>query len=477
VIFTSYTYLLFLFAGVVLHWSVPSRFRNALLIVLSYVFYCSWRWQFGFLLLGVSAFTWAFGALLARRDGSRPLLALGVTIELAPLAYYKYSGFLVGNVNALASDLGWTARLHVPDVILPLGISFFTFQGIAYLVDVANGETPIARADHFLLYKAFWPQLIAGPIIRPHEIRDQIASLRSIEYPDVAEGMKRILHGFFKKGVLADTLAPYVDAVFQSTARPGAVDGLIGILAFSMQIYFDFAGYSDIAIGSARLLGFRFPENFDYPYMARSPQEFWNRWHMTLTRWIRDYVFTPLAFASRRQPKLGLVWLLVAMAVCGLWHGGRWTFVLWGVWHGALLVANQTVFRRLWPGFDKPGVPHGWLVQGLGWVTTMLAVTLGWLLFRSQTVAQATSLLAGIVTLRGGVHPTVLRENGVLLVVAFCLGLLAQHALRGPARRVLAKLRDYGPGYNAVKAVGYAAMLLVVVVFESDVKAFVYFQF
>ena len=476
-IFTSYTYVSFLLVGVILHWSFPPRLRNALLIVLSYGFYCSWRWQFGFLLLGVSIFTWVFGAWLARREGSRPLLAIGVAVELAPLAYYKYSGFLVGNVNALASGLGWTSHLPAPDVILPLGISFFTFQGIAYLVDVANGEAPIARADHFLLYKAFWPQLIAGPIIRPHEIREQIASERHIEYADVSEGVKRILQGFFKKGVLADTLAPYVDAVFQSTARPGALDALVGILAFSMQIYFDFAGYSDIAIGSARLLGFRFPENFDYPYAARSPQEFWSRWHMTLTRWIRDYVFTPLAFASRRQPRLALVWLVAAMALCGLWHGGRWTFVLWGIWHGALLLANQTVLRRLWSGFDKGPARRSWLAQGAGWLTTMLGVTLGWVLFRSQSVAQAVSLITTIVTLRGGLRPMVLRENGVLVVAAFFCGLLALQALRGPGGRMMSWLATYRLGYSTVKAVAYAALVLAVVVFESDVKAFVYFQF
>jgi alginate O-acetyltransferase complex protein AlgI len=475
-IFTSYTYLLFLVVAVLLHWSLPQRFRNALLIVLSYGFYCSWRWQYGFLLLAVSIFTWLFGALLSRRENNRRLLALGIIVELGPLVYYKYSGFIVANLEGLAASLGYAPHLHLPDVILPLGISFFTFQGIAYLVDVANGEHPIDRMDHFLLYKAFWPQLIAGPIIRPHEIRDQIAAVRHVDYADVAEATKRILYGFFKKGVLADTLAPYVDAVFQPTARPGAIDGAIGIIGFSMQIYFDFAGYSDIAIGSARLIGFRFPENFDYPYVARSPQDFWNRWHMTLTRWIRDYVFTPLAFASRRQPKIALLWLVLAMALCGLWHGGRWTFVLWGIWHGVLLLANQTFLRGLWSGFDKPA-KRGRFARAMAWLLTMLGVALGWVLFRSQTVAQAASIVTGIVTLRGGLRPTVLRENGVLLVVAFALGLGLEQVLKGPAVRIMGRLRGHESVGSAIRALGYAALVLAVTVFESDVKAFVYFQF
>jgi alginate O-acetyltransferase complex protein AlgI len=476
-IFTSYTYLVFLAIAFVLHWSVPRRLRNALLIALSYGFYCSWKWPFGFLLLAVSGFTWTYAAFLARRDGNRGLLAIGVAVELSPLVYYKYSGFLAANATAIASAIGSRWHAPVPDVVLPLGISFFTFQGIAYLVDVANGEAPMRRADHFLLYKAFWPQLIAGPIIRPHEIRDQIAADRLIEYPDLSAGIKRIMIGFFKKAVLADTLAPYVDAVFQPTARPGALDCAVGTVAFAMQIYFDFSGYSDIAIGSARLMGFQFPENFDYPYMARSPQEFWNRWHMTLTRWIRDYVFTPLAFSFRRRPKLAPLWVVFAMALCGLWHGSRWTFVAWGIWHGVLLLANHTVLRRVWSGFDDPARRSQVATRLVAWVTTTFAVLVGWVLFRAQTLAQARSMIVTMSTVRGGLRPTVLRENGVLIVAAFGGGLLLVQVLRTPVARVLERLRSYVAGYRALRALAYAALVLTIVVFESDVTAFVYFQF
>jgi alginate O-acetyltransferase complex protein AlgI len=476
-IFTSYTYLVFLLAGFLLHWSLPVRWRNAILIGLSYFFYCSWRWEFGFLLLGVSLFTWKYGAFLARHAENRRLLATGIVVELVPLAYYKYGSFLVANAAWVASALGFPFHSRLADVTLPLGISFFTFQGIAYLVDVANGEAPIHRLNHFLLYKAFWPQLIAGPIIRPHEIRDQIAAERELEYADVAEGTVRVLNGFFKKAVLADTLAPYVDAVFQPTARPAALDCVMATVAFSMQIYFDFSGYSEIAIGSARLLGFRFPENFDYPYAARSPQEFWNRWHMTLTRWIRDYLFTPLAFASRRRPKMSALWLVFAMALCGLWHGGRWTFVLWGIWHGLLLLANQTTLRKFWSGFEGSGTRKGLVARFAAWVTTMSLVVLGWVPFRAHSVHQARDMLVAILTLRGGVRPAVMRENGVLIIAAFCAGLLAFQALRAPLRRAAALLAAHVTGYKVMKAVLYAGMILTIVVFESEVKAFVYFQF
>ena len=475
-IFTSYAYVLFFATSFVLHWSVPSRWRNPLLIALSYAFYCSWRWPFGFLLAGVSAFTWVYGAFLSKREGSRRLLALGIIIELGPLVWYKYRWFIASNAGVVFSLLGIRWQPSVTNPFLPLGISFFTFQGIAYLVDVANGEEPIGRLDHFLLYKAFWPQLIAGPIIRPHEIRDQIAADRRIDYTDLSEGSKRILRGFFKKAVLADALAPYVDAVYQPTAGPGALDCIVGTIAFAMQIYFDFGGYSDIAIGSARLLGFRFPENFDYPYLARSPQEFWNRWHMTLTRWIRDYVFTPLAFAFRREPALARASLILSMAICGLWHGGRWTFVLWGVWHGVLLAANHTVLKGLWVGFEGAQTRRR-VKRSLAWGLTMVAVMGGWVLFRAETVAQAGRIFGAIVTLRSGLRPTVLRENAVLTVAAFALGLLVLQASRAKMEWLAERARAYAFGYRATKAAFYATMVLAIVVFERDVKAFVYFQF
>jgi alginate O-acetyltransferase complex protein AlgI len=475
-IFTSYSYLLFLAAAFLLHWTVPVRARVGLLIALSYVFYCSWRWQYGFLLLAFSLFTWGYGMFLSRANAHRGVLAAGIIVELFPLTLYKYTPFLVGNANAVFGTLGSSLRWSAPNLALPLGISFFTFQGVAYLVDVANGEEPIRRVDHFLLYKAFWPQLIAGPIIRPHEIRDQIASERRLAYSDFSEGSRRVLVGLFKKAVLADTLAPYVDAVFQAGARPAAMDCAVATVAFAMQIYFDFSGYSDVAIGSARLLGFQFPENFDYPYAASSPQEFWNRWHMTLTRWIRDYVFTPLAFHYRRRASAALLSVVAAMALCGLWHGGRWTFVVWGIWHGVLLVANQTVLKTFWSRAAKP--VGGRRLAGVGaWAATMVAVIIGWIPFRATSMSQTISMLTALLTLRGGLKPAVLRENALLLVAACCAGLLLVQLLRAPAQRLSERLAGYRNAHRVLRAAAYAALVLTTVVFEQDVKAFVYFQF
>ena len=476
-IFTSYTYVAFLFAVFLLHWIAPISWRKPILIIASYVFYCSWKWQYGFLLLGVTFFNWSYGRWVLAKATSGPRLAFGILINLAPLLYYKYAGFLVSNYTGLLGLLGIPDHIHIPSIILPLGISFFTFQGIAYLIEVAGGEEPIRRLVNFMLFKAFWPQLIAGPIIRPGEMHWQLLTPRTLSYANFAFGGRRILAGFFKKVVLADTLAPFVDMAFLPGASVNAIDVAVGTIGFGLQIYFDFSGYSDIAIGTARLFGFVFPENFDWPYLARSPQEFWTRWHMTLTRWIRDYIFTPLTFAARRHPNSWPVWLLVAMAACGLWHGAQWTFVCWGVWHGLLLVANHTVFRRLFP---QPSASRD---QTFGWrgifccAVTFGLVTLGWILFRAESLAQAWSMTHALLTLKGGYRPAVIRENIVLIVLAILAGMAALAALNRISRDFIVRWRTWQVVEDVLKPIVFASMIIAVIVFDSEAKAFVYFQF
>jgi D-alanyl-lipoteichoic acid acyltransferase DltB (MBOAT superfamily) len=474
-IFTSYTYLAFLAVTFAIYWSLPRSWRNTFLIVMSYAFYCSWRWQYGFLLAGVSLFTWRYGAFLADRSDVRRWLGLGIAVELLPLIYFKYTPFLADNVNGVAGLLRARPLVRVPEILLPLGISFFTFQGIAYLVDVVSGAERIRRPRDFFLYKAFWPQLIAGPIVRPDEIREQIESDRQIDYADVAAGMRRILDGMFKKGVLADTLAPLVDSVFSPTASPAALDVVAATLGFGMQIYFDFSGYSDIAIGSARLFGFRFPENFDLPYAARSWQQFWGRWHMSLTRWIRDYVFTPMTFASRARPRMTAVWLLLAMALCGLWHGARWTFVAWGIIHGVLLLLNHTVLRR--PLAEAERAAAGSLRAVFAWALVMSTVTLAWLFFRAQSLAQAGSMLSAVVHAHGGIRPAVMRENGLLVIGCLFVALMAYQILARPTRLIISRFESNSLVWRPLAGAYYCAVVVATIIFESNTKAFVYFQF
>lgn len=462
-IFTSYTYVAFLLAALVLHWSLPPRFRKPFLITASYVFYCSWKWQYGFLLLAVSLFNWAYGRFVLAKARSATPLAAGVLLNLAPLLYFKYTAFALENAASALGFLGLHLSVPVLSIVLPLGISFFTFQGIAYLIDVATGEDPFVRLQDFLLYKAFWPQLIAGPIIRPGQIREQIETPRPLDYDLFAEGAQRILFGFFKKVVLADMLAPTVELVFAPSASPAFLDVAVGVLGFGLQIYFDFSAYSDIAIGTARLFGFVFPENFDWPYAARSPQEFWRRWHMTLSRWIQDYVFTPLNFATRGRPGLGKLWLVVAMAVCGLWHGAQWTFVLWGVWHGLLLVLSPFLVKRV----------RGPAALAL----TFAAVNLGWLLFRAVSFDQAWRYLVTLVTLHGGLRPAVVRESAVLVVLVVFLGLAAAPWVRDGLASFAARSRHAEAWGRFARPVLYALLIVAVVVLDQEARAFVYFQF
>jgi alginate O-acetyltransferase complex protein AlgI len=469
--FASYGYIVFLVAAFAIHWSIPARLRRPFLVVASYAFYCSWRWPYGFLLLAVSLFSWGWGLVLEKkRDGSAAWLAAGIAVELGPLLYFKYTNFFVQSAAALARGLGAGVSPRLFEIALPLGISFFTFQGIAYLVDVSAGEPPFERLLDFLLYKAFWPQLIAGPIIRPDEIREQIEADRAVAYDDLAEGAKRIIFGLFKKMVLADLVGGFVDAVFLPGARPALVDGVVGVLGFGLQIYWDFSGYSDVAIGSARLFGFRFPENFDWPYTARSPQDFWARWHMSLSRWIRDYVFTPISFGLRGSPRLGLGSLVFAMALCGLWHGAAWTFVLWGVWHGVFLVLGQTWLKPLFHGPGRVRAAAGWLV-------TLFVANAGWLLFRARSLDQALAIGRAVLTLHGGLRPAVLRENGVLVVGLCYLGLLVAQAARPHLDRAGAALAVRPRAHAALSGLGYAALVLGIVVFDQEATTFVYFQF
>ena len=473
-VFAGYSYLLFLAAAVVVHWSLPPALRNAFLVAASYSFYATFRWEFALLLLALTLFNWAYVRWLLAPRPTATRLSFAVGVNLLPLFWFKYRGFSLQSAAWLVDLLGGSWHAHVDDLLLPLGISFYTFQSIAYLVDVAAGEAPLSALGEMLLFQAFWPKLLSGPIVRADEIRDQIRSGRRLDYEDLSAGVTRILLGLFKKIVLADSLAPIVPMVFDSGTSLHALDSGAGILAAGLQIYFDFSGYTDIAIGSARLLGFRLPENFNWPYLARSPQEFWNRWHITLSRWIRDYLFTPLSFAFRSRPALVPLWLVVSMAVCGLWHGAAWTFVLWGVWHGLLLVSNQGLLRRI---FVPPQAGAGPVRSALALGATFVLIQLGWLLFRAPSIHRAWEVLVPLLAFRGGLQPAVLRENSVLVVCAMLLGLIvAQSAEAARAHGVRAQPR-FEPLVSLLRPVVFAAMILAIIIFDQEAVAFVYFQF
>ena len=391
-VFSSVTFLFFFLPLVVaLYFALPWRgARNAWLLAASLVFYSWGEGAYLLLLLGSIALNHAFSHLIARRG--QPWLALGIAANLLLLVTFKYLGFLVESAAALLpiEVPGWAqspdssvqpdaARLaQAPGegwLRLPLGISFFTFQAISLLVDVSRGSPPARSLFRTGLFISMFPQLIAGPIVRWDEIRQQIAARRE-SWDGVAAGTRLFILGLAQKVLIADQVSVLSEASFgtdPATLSTGAA--WLGLAAFAVQIFFDFAGYSNMAIGMGRVFGFALPQNFAHPYSSASFQEFWRRWHMTLSRWFRDYLFIPLG-GSRAGRARTYRNLLIVFVLCGLWHGAQWTFLLWGLWHGAFLTAE-----RLYTGPRGPRV--------LGVIYTVLFVSLGWVLFRADSAAHA----------------------------------------------------------------------------------------
>ncbi|MFT7618393.1 MAG: alginate O-acetyltransferase complex protein AlgI [Planctomycetota bacterium] len=365
-------------------------------LVVGSLFYYGW-WNPDYLiLLGISVtFNFAIGNTIGRLSGSRRqklYLIFGIVLNLALLGYFKYAGFLTKNVEALVG-----ADWDLPVVILPLAISFFTFQQIAYLVDAYRGEAKDYSFLEYVLFVTFFPQLIAGPIVHHKEMMPQFERPNlNIRSEDIAVGGTTFILGLAKKVIIADTMAAYASPIFamsESGTTPGLVVAWAGVLAYSMQIYFDFSGYSDMAIGIARLFGIRLPLNFASPYKAESLVEFWRRWHMTLSRFLRDYLYFPLG-GNRRGPVRRHINLMLTMLLGGLWHGAGWNFVVWGGLHGFYLVVNH-VWLRFRPENLVGGVFYRIACRGL----TFLAVLLAWVFFRAIDFDSARSMLRGLVSM------------------------------------------------------------------------------
>ncbi len=338
---------------------------------------------------------WLGGA--GRGAGGRALLILGLGLNLALLAYCKYTGFLLGSLEGL---LGW--RLDLPTLVMPLGISFFTFQQVAYLVDIWRGAAPEAGLRDYVLFVTFFPKVLAGPIVRHHELLPQLKhpGLARPSHQDLAQGLALFLMGLFKKVVMADGLAAQVQRVFDPAAQgsvPNLVLAWLAVLVYTLQIYFDFSGYSDMAVGVARMLGLRLPFNFDSPYKSQNIAEFWRRWHITLSRFLRDYLYVPLG-GNRRGAARQYLNLLITMLLGGLWHGAGWTFILWGGLHGLFLVVYHA-WRRLRP---RPAGGPGRGSRLGAWTARLLTfacVALAWVFFRAADLGAALTVCKGLLAL------------------------------------------------------------------------------
>lgn len=472
--FNSLVYMAFLAVVVLGARFLPARPRKAWLLVASYVFYGSWHYPYLALLFGAGALSFFGAHFIAAVEDRKRRVTIVVGANLALLGVFKYADWVLESWGVVASAIGLGAPTLL-DLVLPLGISFYLFQCMSYVIDVGRRrETPYRFWD-VQLFVAFFPQLIAGPIMRAKELLPQLTTnhKRPIE---VGHALTTIVSGLFLKVVLADGLAPNVDAAFaRAPSALSALDVYVMATGFGLQIYFDFAGYSLMAIGSARLLGIELVQNFNHPYVARSPADFWARWHMSLSRWIRDYLFHPLAGGRSGWLRLAFA-ALVAMTLCGLWHGAGFTFIVWGAYHG-VLIAGYHVLSRKKPAVAVPRA-RALLEDGAKVVVTFGLVTLGWVWFRAQSVAQAFELsVRGLLPLSHGERGL----SGVFYLQVAAL-VLATWAAPSVARR-LAPLGRLGATERAPLTLSFTRgavvglLLAVTLVYLRGQKEFVYFQF
>jgi alginate O-acetyltransferase complex protein AlgI len=408
-LFNSYSFiLLFLPVAAVVFFQLANyshRLAAAWLGAASLFFYGYWNPAYVGLLLASVFFNYGVGFALAREnDSGAPrrknlVLALGLGVDLATLGYFKYANFFLDTANELLSS-GWTLQ----DIILPLGISFFTFTQIAFLVDVWSGKAREYNFIHYLLFVTYFPHLIAGPVLHHKEMMPQFGRQETYKFSteNLTIGMTIFAMGLFKKAVLADGISPYSNAAFRSADAGEQLDLLAawgGALAYSTQLYFDFSGYSDMAIGLSRVFGIVLPLNFNSPYKATNIIDFWRRWHMTLSRFLRDYLYIPLGGNRKRRMRRHLN-LMVTMLLGGLWHGASWTFVFWGGLHGLYLIINHgwlSLTERFLPEMKSTGR----LGRVAGWMLTFIAVLVGWVFFRATSLNGAWNILYGMAGLHG----------------------------------------------------------------------------
>ena len=456
-------------------WVAPRRARNLLVAVFSLLFYVWGAGPFIFLLLSAIAVNYAAGlviddARLAERPRHRrAALLTAVCWDLGVLAIWKYAGFASRQADALSSALG-LGHTGVLNLALPIGISFFTFHHLSYVVDVYRRVRPAQRSPlRFVVYIAMFPQLIAGPIVRYHEIAEQLSDTCRDRMADFAAGFPRFALGLAKKVVVADSVAPVADAAFATTGGMTTGTAWLGVLAYTVQIYFDFSGYSDMAIGLGRMLGFRLPENFNRPYSAATVTDFWRRWHMSLSRWFRDYVYIPLG-GSRRGPLRTYRNLTIIFVLCGFWHGANWTFLVWGMYHGLLLVVERLT------GWDKT-------LTGVALVArralTFLLVMVGWVFFRAASLGDAFGMLRHMflpsgTALTTAVSVAMTHQRQLTLLLALLVVLLPASFVLG---RVLEASRTRPAAVARIVVMAVAAPYAAILVAAGTFSPFLYYQF
>ena len=462
-LFNSWQFLALAAVVYALYFRLPHRGQNWMLLAASYVFYGAWDVRFLGLLLFSTVIDYVAGLRMAAastQEVRRRWLLLSIVTQLSILGFFKYFNFFIDSAGAALAGLGLPVEALRLDIVLPVGISFYTFQTMSYSIDVYRGKLPATRSFRdFALFVAYFPQLVAGPIERATHLLPQIQNPRRVTVPHIHNGIWLISWGLFKKAVIANNLAILVDRTFASSAAATGPEYLVAIYAFAFQIYCDFSGYSDMARGLASLMGIDLMENFNRPYFATSVRDFWRRWHISLSTWLRDYLYIPLG--GNRYGRLRTYRaLILTMVLGGLWHGAKWTFVLWGLYHGVLLALYR------WAINDRGmRLPDGPAWRALWRLATFHIVCLGWLFFRANDLEQVGTVLASFA---GDAMVGTLALKGVaVLVPVFVVLWLGDRVRDGSLPRL-------APG----RLVAVAALWLAAILLPPSVgQPFIYFQF
>lgn len=485
-LFTSIQYLLFLPIVVLAFWVLPKKWRLPMLLVASYYFYMSFIWQFVALIVPMTLATWLWGKVLAKDHTNKKLLGAGIVFNLVLLAIFKYANFFADSIGAVFPLLGQQNPHWSFNIILPLGISFFTFEFIHYLFEIYRGKKPIDSFVLFALFAAFFPTQIAGPIKRYPDFVAQMQADNKLKLSYFDEGVPLIIIGLAKKLLLADNLATFVQMGMDHPSLYSGPELWLFAYAFAFQIYFDFSGYTDVGRGSAMLFGYHIPINFNMPYIAANMSDFWHRWHVSLSTWLRDYLFIPLGgsrgsrWATNRN-------LFLTMALGGLWHGASWNFVVWGIFHGLALIVHRefahwrTTTNGVKQFFENAFVSPFWNYFSL--LLTFHAVCIGWVFFRIQDINAAWLMVKRMLILRPLVsmpapeHFLVMKQEMPIIVpvvMAMVVLLLIQNWPVSWMNEKQVFKRCPAP----VQALFCAVLIVAMVIFQPDNSApFIYFQF
>lgn len=474
--FNSSLYLVFLVVAVTAFWVLPAHVRRVFVLLASLAFYATWGIVFVWLPLLVAAIVYICGRQIQTNAiKAKYWTHLGIAGVLALLLVFKYRGFLLTN-------FAWLHAFAQPHTSLgtsfafPLGISFYTFEAVGYLIDMRQGRVKMPGFLDLCLFFLFWPNILSGPIVRARELVPQLTFRRPFEPRFVFDGLDRLIWGLVQKTAIANVLGAWVDRGFAPTSDgiPSTLDGWFLAIAFGLQIYFDFAGYTNMAIGTARLLGVTLPENFRHPYYAATPPDFWARWHMTLSRWIRDYLFFPLTAKRRGAPVPFYLSLIGVMALVGLWHGAGWNFVLWGAMHGTYLVLYR--IYESWRGAAS-GASESPVLAALWRVATLVALLAAWVVFRSTDLARVGAILSSMFFRfsSGATYGTVFYLF-TLSIMIFC-------ALEPRILQSLSQVEErsctegVSPFRVVVRPIAYLFGLFLFLLFDTNNIQFIYSQF